>query len=35
MKKTIVVLIPLVLVSLLTGCAELFEFNLFKALDPI
>ncbi len=35
MKKTIAVLIPLVLVSLLTGCAELFEFNLFKALDPI
>ena len=35
MKKTIAVLIPLILVSLLTGCAELFEFNLFKALDPI
>ena len=35
MKKTSGVLIPLILVSLLTGCAELFEFNLFKALDPI
>ncbi len=35
MKKTIAVLIPLILVSLLTSCAELFEFNLFKALDPI
>lgn len=35
MKKAIAVLIPLILVSLLTGCAELFEFNLFKALDPI
>ncbi len=35
MKKTIGVLIPIILVSLLTGCAELFEFNLFKALDPI
>ena len=35
MKKIIGVLAPLILVSLLTGCAELFEFNLFKALDPI
>ncbi|MQY76200.1 MAG: hypothetical protein GH155_01045 [Spirochaeta sp.] len=35
MKKTSGVLIPLILVSLLTGCAELFEFNLFRALDPI
>lgn len=35
MKKTIGVLVSLILVSLLSGCAELFEFNLFKALDPI
>jgi hypothetical protein len=34
-RKTIWVLISLILVSLLTGCAELFEFNLFQALDPI
>lgn len=35
MKKAAGVLIPLILASLLAGCAELFEFNLFKALDPI
>jgi len=34
-RKIIGVLILLILISLFTGCAELFEFNLFKALDPI
>ncbi len=35
MKKYIWVFVPLVLVLLLSGCAEMFEFNLFAGLDYV